>query len=77
MNEKPETLTKNQARAGETRGKMRYVLIISVILAVIALVWIAFGTGTPPQDDRAVGPTSDPVDEAVRDPGTGQAPVTE
>lgn len=34
------TLNKEQARQGETRGRMRYVLGISLVLAVIALIVI-------------------------------------
>ena len=36
-------LRTNKVRAGETRGNMRYVLLISVLLAVAAIAWAALG----------------------------------
>lgn len=39
MAEQPEVLTTTEARAGATNKGVRYVLIISVILAVGAMVW--------------------------------------
>ena len=73
MNENPKTITTDQIRAGETKGHMRYVLIISVILAVAVMLWLAFGTPIAPQDDIATGPTPEQIAPANRDPGTGQA----
>jgi predicted secreted protein len=40
MAEEPEVLTTTEARAGVTPHIVRYVLIISVILAVVAMVWV-------------------------------------
>ncbi len=40
-----EKIDKNDARQGETSGKMRYVLIISIVLAVIALALVGFNAG--------------------------------
>lgn len=34
----PEELNKTEARQGRTEGVVRYVLIISVVLAIVALV---------------------------------------
>ena len=39
MADKPEILTTTEARAGASNKGVRYVLIISVILAVGAMVW--------------------------------------
>jgi hypothetical protein len=41
------TVEKNpdSARQGETRGRVRYVLIISLALAVLALAVVAFAIG--------------------------------
>jgi hypothetical protein len=38
----PTVLSKNKARAGETRGHMRVVLIASTVLAVMALAVVYF-----------------------------------
>jgi hypothetical protein len=38
----PTVLSKNKARAGETRGHMRAVLIISTALAIVALAVVYF-----------------------------------
>lgn len=44
MADEPETRTTEQARAGESRGKMRWVLLASVTLAVIVIAALAIGT---------------------------------
>lgn len=56
MAEKPETRTTDQARAGETRGKMRYVLAVSIVLAVVVIAWLAFGTDVASQAGNETGP---------------------
>jgi hypothetical protein len=38
----PTVLSKNKARAGENRGHMRAVLIVSTALAVVALAVVYF-----------------------------------
>lgn len=40
----PTVLSKNKARAGENRGHMRAVLIVSTVLAIVALavVYVSF-----------------------------------
>ena len=40
MADEPEVLTKTEARGGVTPHIVRYVLIISTILAVVAMVWV-------------------------------------
>lgn len=40
MAEQPERVTATEARAGTGMHKVRAILIISVILAVIAMVWV-------------------------------------
>jgi hypothetical protein len=42
--DEPETRTTEQARAGESRGKMRWVLLVSVVLAVVVIAGLALGT---------------------------------
>jgi hypothetical protein len=40
MDDKPEVITTNRARGGVTRHNVRYVLIASVVLAVVAMIWV-------------------------------------
>lgn len=42
MDEKPVTRTTEQARAGSTPHIVRYVLIISMVLAVLAMIAAAW-----------------------------------
>ncbi len=56
MAEEPQTRTTDQARAGESRGKMRYVLAASIILAVVVIAWLAFGTDLASQAGNETGP---------------------
>jgi|GEM_PF-6356558 len=73
MTDKPEVSTTQDARSGETKGHMRYVLLASVLLAVAAMLWLAFGTPIASQEGRSTGPSSEQVGGATPDPGTGQA----
>jgi len=59
MAEKPQIRTTEQARAGETRGKMRYVLAISVALAIAVLGWLALGTDIVSQSANVTGPVAE------------------
>ena len=45
--EEPTTKSPEEARAGESRGIVWKILIVSVILAVIAMIVIGQGTETP------------------------------
>lgn len=40
MADEPEVLTKTEARGGVTPHIVRYVLIISTLLAVAAMIWV-------------------------------------
>ena len=40
MADEPEVLTKTEARGGVTLHIVRYVLIISTLLAVAAMIWV-------------------------------------
>ena len=57
MADKPEILTTNKARGGVTPRIVRYVLIVSVILAVAAMVWTyaQAPVATKPASDTAAG----------------------
>jgi hypothetical protein len=46
----PEVLTTDDARAGKTGNKVRYVLATSVILAVIFMLAAYFGSPDTPVD---------------------------
>lgn len=59
MAEEPEILSTEDARAGESRGKMRYVLMFGTVLAVVVLAWLAFGTDVASQSDSQTGPTAE------------------
>lgn len=48
--EPPEKITTEDARAGRTGNKVRYVLAVSVILAVIFMVVAYFDTPDMPAD---------------------------
>lgn len=69
MAEEPEIVTTEDARAGESRGKMRYVLAIGTVLAVVVLAWLAFGTDVASQSDNQTGPETG----AATGPETGAA----
>ena len=53
MAEEPEVLTKTEARGGVTPHIVRYVLIISTILAVLAMVWVFKAAPEATQPDTA------------------------
>ena len=53
MADEPEVLTKTEARGGVTPHIVRYVLIISTILAVIAMVWVFAAAPDATQPDTA------------------------
>jgi hypothetical protein len=59
MTEKPQTRTTEQARAGESRGHMRYVLLISVIIAVAVIAWLALRTDVASQSGNVTGPAAE------------------
>lgn len=42
MAEKPQIRNTDEARQGETSGRMRWVLLISTVVAVVILAAIAF-----------------------------------
>ncbi len=56
MAEQPIKRTTEEARAGESRGSMRWVLMVGTVLAVLALGWLAFSTSVTPQDADVTGP---------------------
>jgi len=58
MPDEPETISTNKVRAGETRGNMRYVLLISVVIAVVVIAWLALRTDVASQEDRITGPSA-------------------
>ena len=59
MDEKPEILTTTEARGGVGTHVVRYVLIASVALAVIAMIWSYFAAPTATQQGATTSP--DPV----------------
>jgi hypothetical protein len=67
MPDPPEVISTNRARGGVTPHTVRYVLGISLILGVIALVW-AFAAAptatqhtTSPQEAAGTQPTKPPT----------------
>ena len=58
MTEKPEILTTTEARAGVGTHVVRYVLIASVVLAVVAMIWtyVAAPEATQPDVSTRVEP---------------------
>ncbi len=40
--------TTDDARAGETRGRVRWILVVSTVVLAAVFLWIAFGTPTNP-----------------------------
>ena len=71
MAEEPEVLTTTEARGGVTPHIVRYVLIISVALAIGAMVWVFAlapkGTqegATTARDPVATAPASSPTTTA-------------
>ena len=50
MPEEPEVLTTTEARGGVTPHIVRYVLIISLILAVVAMAWTYLAAPKGTQD---------------------------
>ncbi len=59
MAEKPEVLTTTEARGGTGTHIVRYVLIASVTLAVLAMLWTYFAAPTATQQGATTAP--DPV----------------
>ncbi|WP_404480067.1 hypothetical protein [Novosphingobium sp. BL-52-GroH] len=62
-------LDKQEARAGETTGTVRYVLLTSLVLAVIAMaaIWIT-GAATTPETGGAADTHKAVVEEAGKTP---------
>jgi flagellar basal body-associated protein FliL len=54
MAEQPIERTTDDARAGETRGRVRWILIVSTIVVAAVFIWIAFST--PTNDNLQSGP---------------------
>jgi hypothetical protein len=69
MTNKPEVRTTTQARAGVTPRIMRYVLVISLVLAVAAMVWVFVLAPAATKDGATTG--ADPVAAAA----AGAAPA--
>ena len=63
MAEQPIKRTTEQVRGGESRGHMRWVLIIGTLLAVGALAWLALGTDVVSQAGDVSGPAPAAVTE--------------
>ena len=61
MADEPEVLTTTEARAGVTPHIVRYVLMISLALAVAAMAWVYLGAPTATQDGAttAAGPAAE------------------
>lgn len=60
MAEQPIKRTTDDARAGETRGNVRWILIISTLVVVGVFIWIAFGTPTDSDNvDSGPAPASE------------------
>jgi hypothetical protein len=51
MADEPEVITTIKARAGVTPHVVRYVLMISMMLAVAAMAWVYFDTSVPNQQE--------------------------
>ena len=64
MADEPEVLTTTEARAGVTPHIVRYVLIVSLVLAVGAMVWAFVMAPKGTQDGATTA--ADPVATAVR-----------
>ncbi|PZN94878.1 MAG: hypothetical protein DCF31_07930 [Alphaproteobacteria bacterium] len=60
MVEQPEKLTTNEARGGVGLNVVRYVLIISVILAVAAMVITYVRAPSPTQQGATTSPDPQP-----------------
>ena len=55
MDEKPEVLTTTEARSGVGTHVVRYVLVISVVLAVAAMAWVYLQAPAPTQQGATTG----------------------
>jgi hypothetical protein len=62
MAEKPEILTTTEARGATENKVVRYVLIVSVILAIGAMVWVYV---LAPKGDQQGATTQGPTDGAT------------
>lgn len=56
MANEPIKRTTQQARSGETRGNVRWVLLVSTLLAVAVMIWLALRTDTFATGNDESGP---------------------
>ena len=56
MADKPEVISTNKARAGSTPHIVRYVLIVSLILAVAAMAFTFIGSPKGTQEGATTAP---------------------
>ncbi len=54
MADKPQTISTIKARAGATPHIVRYVLAISLVLAVVALAWVMLAAPETPDAETPV-----------------------
>ena len=70
MAEKPTVISTNRVRGGIGTHKVRYVLVISTVLAIGALLWVYFAAPTAADPSMETGPSvaTSPQGEATPPP---------
>jgi hypothetical protein len=58
MPEKPKTISTNRARGGIGTHKVRYVLVISTMLAIAAMIWVWFAAPEATDPTMETSPTA-------------------